>query len=63
MEHDFDYFINMDADFSHHPRYLPALVAGMDRHDVMIGSRYVPGGGTENWPLKPASSSAAASTC
>ncbi len=52
MEHDFDYFFSMDADFSHHPRYLPAMVAGMDRHDVMIGSRYVPGGGTENWPLK-----------
>ena len=52
MQHDFDYFFSMDADFSHHPRYLPAMVAGMDRHDVMIGSRYVPGGGTENWPLK-----------
>ena len=51
MEHDFDYLVNMDADFSHHPRYLPALVAGMDRYDVMIGSRYVPGGGTENWPV------------
>ena len=42
----------MDADFSHHPRYLPALLAGMRRHDVMIGSRYVPGGGTVNWPLQ-----------
>ena len=51
LEHGYDYCINMDADFSHHPRYLPALVAGMGRHDVMIGSRYVPGGGTENWPL------------
>ena len=51
MDHDFDFLVNMDADFSHHPRYLPALVAGMDRHDVMVGSRYVPGGGTENWPL------------
>jgi dolichol-phosphate mannosyltransferase len=51
MDHGYDYCINMDADFSHHPRYLPSLVAGMDRHDVMIGSRYVPGGGTENWPL------------
>jgi dolichol-phosphate mannosyltransferase len=51
MDRGYDYCINMDADFSHHPRYLPALVAGMDRHDVMIGSRYVPGGGTENWPL------------
>ena len=51
MEHDYDFLVNMDADFSHHPRYLPALTAGMERYDVMIGSRYVPGGGTENWPL------------
>ena len=50
MENGYDYLQNMDADFSHAPRYLPALVAGMDRHDVMIGSRYVAGGGTENWP-------------
>ena len=51
IDHGYDLFINMDADFSHHPRYLPQLLAGMDRHDVMIGSRYVPGGGTEGWPL------------
>jgi dolichol-phosphate mannosyltransferase len=51
LDHDYDFFLNMDADFSHHPRYLPAILAGMDRHDVMIGSRYVPGGGSENWPL------------
>ncbi len=52
LEHDYDLFVNMDADFSHHPRYLPALLAGMEQHDVMIGSRYVPGGGSENWPLR-----------
>jgi dolichol-phosphate mannosyltransferase len=51
MEHGYDYLLNMDADFSHHPRYLPAILAGMDSHDVMIGSRYVPGGGTVNWPV------------
>ena len=45
IDHDFEYFLNLDADFSHPPRYLPNLVAGMDNHDVMIGSRYVPGGG------------------
>jgi dolichol-phosphate mannosyltransferase len=50
MEHDYDFLITMDADFSHHPRYLPDLVKGMDQADVMIGSRYVPGGGVENWP-------------
>jgi dolichol-phosphate mannosyltransferase len=48
---DYDFLIIMDADFSHPPRYLPALLAGMSEHDVMIGSRYVPGGGTENWPF------------
>lgn len=43
----FDYLLNMDADFSHPPRFIPALRAGMTDHDVMIGSRYVPGGGVE----------------
>ena len=50
MEREYDYLLNMDCDFSHPPRFLPALVAGMRDKDVMIGSRYVPGGGTENWP-------------
>ena len=43
----FDYLINLDADFSHPPRFIPALLDGMGDHDVMIGSRYVPGGGVE----------------
>lgn len=47
IEHGYDYYLNLDADFSHPPRFLPALVAGMADHDVMIGSRYVPGGGVE----------------
>jgi dolichol-phosphate mannosyltransferase len=51
MEQDYDFLLNMDADFSHQPRYLPALVAGMSKYDVMIGSRYVKGGGSEGWPL------------
>lgn len=51
MDENYDYLVNMDADFSHHPRYLPAVLAGMKNHDVMIGSRYVKGGGTVNWPL------------
>jgi dolichol-phosphate mannosyltransferase len=51
MQHGYDYFMSMDADYSHHPRYLPAMVAGMKNHDLMIGSRYIPGGGTANWPL------------
>ena len=53
IDNEFDYVLNMDADFSHHPRYLPALIAGMDppggpQVDVMIGSRYVSGGGTKD---------------
>ncbi len=51
LERNYDLLINMDADFSHHPRYLPALLAGMDGRDVMIGSRYVSGGGSAHWPL------------
>ncbi|HEX4607076.1 MAG TPA: polyprenol monophosphomannose synthase, partial [Urbifossiella sp.] len=51
MDHDYDLLQNMDADFSHPPRYLPGILAGMSKYDVMIGSRYTAGGGTENWPL------------
>ena len=52
IEHGYDLMLNMDADFSHHPRYIPAILAGMENADVMIGSRYVPGGGVKDWPLK-----------
>jgi len=41
--------LEMDADFSHDPAYLPRLLAAMDRADVAIGSRYVNGGGVEDW--------------
>lgn len=51
MEYNYDLLVNMDADFSHPARYLPAMLAGMADHEVMIGSRYVPGGGTTNWPI------------
>ncbi|MBA3459766.1 MAG: polyprenol monophosphomannose synthase [Deltaproteobacteria bacterium] len=46
----FDYLFEMDADGSHDPKYLPTMLAlAEDGADVVIGSRYVPGGGTENW--------------
>ncbi len=41
----FDILITMDADFSHHPEYLPTLVDLMNDNDFVIGSRYVKGGG------------------
>jgi dolichol-phosphate mannosyltransferase len=50
IANDYKLMLNMDADFSHPPRYIPALLTGMSTRDVMIGSRYVRGGGAENWP-------------
>jgi dolichol-phosphate mannosyltransferase len=49
IDHDYDFVINMDADFSHHPRFLPALAGCMQTADVSVGSRYVPGGGISGW--------------
>jgi len=44
--------LEMDCDFSHDPRDVPRLIAAVEAGaDVAIGSRYVPGGGTENWGL------------
>ena len=42
----------MDADLSHDPRHLPALIAAAGQADVVIGSRYVPGGAIVNWPRR-----------
>jgi dolichol-phosphate mannosyltransferase len=59
IEHAIDcgypFLVTMDADFSHHPRYLPDLVgrmnpSGQPPNDVVIGSRYVPGGAVTGWP-------------
>ncbi len=48
----YEFVFEMDADFSHDPVYLPALLgAAKDGAGVVIGSRRVPGGGTENWGL------------
>ena len=41
--------LEMDADFSHNPRYLPELLAAAEEADLVLGSRYVPGGGVKNW--------------
>lgn len=51
-DNDYDFILFLDADFSHPPERIPALLAGMQDHDIMIGSRYVPGGGIEGWDLK-----------
>jgi dolichol-phosphate mannosyltransferase len=47
-----DRIVQMDADFSHDPKDVPRLLAALDAGaDLAIGSRYVAGGGTENWGL------------
>ncbi len=48
LEAGFDRIMTMDADFSHHPRYLPSMLDLSRECDLVIGSRYVPGGGTLN---------------
>ena len=45
-----DLIFEMDADFSHDPAMLPRFVQAVDDCDLVLGSRYVPGGGVENWP-------------
>jgi len=46
LDHGADYIVEMDADYSHHPRFLPAMLkAAFDGADVVIGSRLVAGGG------------------
>lgn len=51
LERDYDYILEMDADFSHQPRYLPEMIEQLGSYDVVVGSRYVAGGGTEDWGL------------
>jgi dolichol-phosphate mannosyltransferase len=50
LEHGYDFIFEMDADFSHQPRYLPDLLAAARRTGVAVGSRLAGGGGVENWP-------------
>src|SRR5260370_6028452 len=53
VEHQYDAAFEMDADFSHDPRYLPDFLREIENADLVIGSRYVEGGGTPNWsPLR-----------
>lgn len=51
LDQGFDVLIEMDADFSHDPKYLATMLQKLQKYDVAIGSRYVPGGGTVNWGL------------
>ncbi len=46
----YDTIITMDADFSHDPKCLPEMLRKSRECDVVVASRYVPGGGVRNWP-------------
>lgn len=46
----FDVLVEMDADGSHRPEHLPAMLDAIQEADAVIGSRWVPGGGVVNWP-------------
>ena len=51
IEHAYDAAFEMDADFSHDPRYPPDFLKAIENADLVIGSRYVPGGDTPNWTI------------
>jgi len=46
VKNNYDALVTMDADFSHHPKYLPQMLALLEKHDFVIGSRYMEGGGS-----------------
>jgi dolichol-phosphate mannosyltransferase len=51
IDHNYDAAFEMDADFSHDPKYLPDFLKAIENADLVIGSRYIPGGATPNWSL------------
>ena len=51
LDEGFERVVTMDADLSHDPAHLPEMIAATERCDLVLGSRYVPGGGIENWGL------------
>lgn len=51
LRNDYDLVFEMDADFSHQPKHLPQFLALAAEYDLVLGCRYMPGGGTEDWGL------------
>ncbi|MCL2477933.1 MAG: glycosyltransferase family 2 protein [Treponema sp.] len=51
LSRDYDVFLEMDADFSHNPVYIPEMFRQIQTYDVVIGSRNIKGGGVEGWPF------------
>ncbi|NLE02862.1 MAG: polyprenol monophosphomannose synthase [Fibrobacter sp.] len=51
LNRSFKYIFEMDADFSHDPKYLPDFLKSIENHDLVIGSRYISGVNVVNWPI------------
>ncbi len=51
LAREYRHIFEMDADFSHNPDYLPLFLEKIKDYDLVIGSRYVKGGGVQNWPF------------
>lgn len=51
LDRSYRYVFEMDADFSHDPKYLPVILAAMDENDLVVGSRYKSGVNVVNWPM------------
>lgn len=49
LARDYELIFEMDCDFSHPPRFLPEFIRQAEKFDVVLGSRYIPGGGTQDW--------------
>jgi len=49
LERRYQLFVEMDADFSHNPHYLPQMINKINSHDFIIASRYIKGGGVKGW--------------
>ena len=52
LERDYEVLVEMDADGSHQPEQLPRLLAALPDADLVLGSRWVPGGSVVNWPAR-----------
>lgn len=61
-ERGYDAVVEIDADGSHQPEQLPALLAAIDHADLVIGSRWIPGGSVRNWPAHRRALSVGANT-
>lgn len=51
LNNDYDFVFEMDADFSHQPKYIPKFLCEVSQYHLILGSRYIKGGGITNWGI------------